>query len=182
MRYFYDCEFLEDGRAVDLISIGIVASDGREYYAVSDEIASGDLNTRISQHSWLMENVIPQLPLVGSRRRWDGNKLVPVSFELDTSDPSVKSRGEIARDIEAFLLASGEPELWAYYGAYDHVALAQLWGVMMGLPSGIPMFTNDLKTLCILRCTTSLPQAPAGEHNALVDARWNRALYESLMG
>lgn len=30
MRYFLDCEFIEDGRTIDLISIGIVAEDGRE--------------------------------------------------------------------------------------------------------------------------------------------------------
>ena len=34
MRIFYDTEFLEDGKTIDLISIGMVAEDGREYYAV----------------------------------------------------------------------------------------------------------------------------------------------------
>lgn len=33
-RYDYDCEFLEDGKTIALISIGIVADDGRTYYAV----------------------------------------------------------------------------------------------------------------------------------------------------
>ena len=37
MRYFYDTEFIEDGRTIELISIGVVAEDGREYYAVSTE-------------------------------------------------------------------------------------------------------------------------------------------------
>ena len=37
MKYFYDTEFLEDGHTFDLISIGIVAEDGREYYARSEE-------------------------------------------------------------------------------------------------------------------------------------------------
>ena len=40
MRYFYDTEFLEDGETIDLISIGIVAEDGREYYAVTDMLYS----------------------------------------------------------------------------------------------------------------------------------------------
>ncbi|RZL78642.1 MAG: hypothetical protein EOP32_21370 [Rhodococcus sp. (in: high G+C Gram-positive bacteria)] len=30
MRYFYDCEFIEDGRTIDLVSIGVVAEDGRQ--------------------------------------------------------------------------------------------------------------------------------------------------------
>ena len=32
------------------------------------------------------------------------------------------------------------------YGAYDHVALAQLSGPMVLLPDGVPMWTNDLRT------------------------------------
>ena len=36
-RYFYDCEFIEDGRTIDLVSIGVVDEHGREFYAVSTE-------------------------------------------------------------------------------------------------------------------------------------------------
>lgn len=35
MKFFYDTEFIEDGKTIDLISIGIVAEDGLEYYAVN---------------------------------------------------------------------------------------------------------------------------------------------------
>ena len=31
-RYFLDTEFIEDGKTIDLISIGIVCEDGRELY------------------------------------------------------------------------------------------------------------------------------------------------------
>ena len=34
-RYFYDCEFIEDGQIIDLISIGVVDEQGREFYAIS---------------------------------------------------------------------------------------------------------------------------------------------------
>ena len=30
MRYFYDTEFIDDGRTIELISIGIAAEDGRD--------------------------------------------------------------------------------------------------------------------------------------------------------
>ncbi len=29
MRYWYDLEFIEDGKTIDVISIGVVAEDGR---------------------------------------------------------------------------------------------------------------------------------------------------------
>jgi len=35
-RYFYDCEFIEDGRLIDLVSIGVVDEQGREFYAVGE--------------------------------------------------------------------------------------------------------------------------------------------------
>ena len=34
---FYDTEFIDNGRIIDLISIGVVAEDGREFYAISTE-------------------------------------------------------------------------------------------------------------------------------------------------
>ena len=51
----------------------------------------------------------------------------------------------VAREVRCFILAAPDPELWAWCGAYDHVALCQLWGRMIDLPKGVPMWTNDLK-------------------------------------
>ena len=56
MRYFYDTEFIEDGRTIELISIGVVAEDGREYYAVSTEFDPERAG------SWVRAHVLPKLP------------------------------------------------------------------------------------------------------------------------
>ena len=42
MKFWFDTEFIEDGRTIDLISIGMVAEDGRQYYAVSSEFDSNN--------------------------------------------------------------------------------------------------------------------------------------------
>ncbi|MBO0838834.1 MAG: 3'-5' exoribonuclease, partial [Actinobacteria bacterium] len=56
MRFFYDCEFIEDGNTIDLVSIGMVDETGREFYAVSTEFdASRAIN-------WVRRNVLAQLP------------------------------------------------------------------------------------------------------------------------
>ena len=55
MRIFYDCEFLEDGKTIDLISIGLIAEAGDEYYAVNSDMPI----ERIESHGWLMKNVVP---------------------------------------------------------------------------------------------------------------------------
>ena len=38
MKYWMDTEFIERPYTIDLISIGIVAEDGREFYAESNEV------------------------------------------------------------------------------------------------------------------------------------------------
>jgi hypothetical protein len=175
--YWYDTEFLEDGRTIDLISIGIVSSDGREYYAVSDETTRGKLNRRIRKHDWLMANVVPSLP----KPYGDWNLHMPKSWLFNYDAPEVKPRTRIADQVRDFLLAGAtEPELWAYYGAYDHVVLNQLWGPMVGHPEGIPMWTNDLMQLWQQVGKPEMPEQPEGLHNALADARHNKVRFEFL--
>lgn len=156
MRYFYDTEFHEDGETIDLISIGIVADDGREYYA-----ANRDADwSRINRHQWLTENVLSQLP--------------------EPHHQAWKSKTEIRDEVKTFLLASSPPDLWAWFSAYDHVVLAQLFGTMLDFPPGIPMFTNDLRSVVHLLGVQQLPAQSAGQHDALADARHVKRMYESL--
>ena len=177
-RFFYDCEFLEDGRTIDLISIGMVADDDREYYAVVSD-APWD---RIRRHPWLMQNVAPSLPGstpitpfgVPADQPEKAKPGVEWLWGLDFLDACVKPKWVIANEVRNFLLSGdGEPELWAWYAAFDHVALAWLWGPMIDLPKGIPMFTKDLKQRTDDLGNPTLPEQAAGEHNALEDARHN---------
>lgn len=168
MKYFYDTEFLEDGHTIELISIGIVAEDGREYYAVNSDMPE----EQIHKHDWLMENVWPSLPLVG-RKEHNGYKGSGWRGNLDVRSPLVKPKWVIANETREFLLVSaGTPELWAWYSAYDHVALAQLFGSMINLPKGLPMYTHDLRAYIDYQNSHDLPKQTDGLHNALADARW----------
>ena len=176
-RYYYDCEFLEDGRTIDLISIGIVAEDGREYYAVSKQATRGDLARRIRKHDWLMANVVPSLP----QPHGDWINSMPRRWAFDYLSPLVHERDRIADEVRDFLLAGDTaPELWAWYGAYDHVVLCQLWGRMIDLPKGIPMYTRDLKQECDRLGNPEMPEQASGVHNALEDARHNKVTHDFL--
>jgi hypothetical protein len=185
MIYWYDTEFIEDGRTIELISIGIVAGDGREYYAVNSD-APWD---RIKDNDWLVRNVLPSLSMtntIGLQRycESDPNTHPRPSISLVTINrlnSSVKPHWVIANEVRDFLTV--EPgwrnnELWAYYGAYDHVALCQLWGPMRSLPYGIPMWTNDLMQLWQAAGEPEMPAKSPGIHNALADARWNQKLWQ----
>lgn len=175
MRIFYDTEFIEDGRTIDLISIGLVAEDGREYYAVASD-APWD---QIRKHDWLLRNVVPSLPVTG-RTFLDsylatGQNTYPKPLlgfvGPDLADTRVKPRQVIANEVRDFILSAPDPALWAWYGAYDHVVLCQLWGRMVDRPEGVPMWTNDLKQECVRLGDPRMPEQKSGEHNALADAR-----------
>jgi 3'-5' exoribonuclease Rv2179c-like domain len=164
-RYFYDCEFIEDGRVIDLVSIGVVDENGREFYAISTAF---DDRAAVP---WVRRNVLDRLPSPG--------------------DPAWRSRARIRDELLEFLVeplrdqpggrAGAEKlELWAWYAAYDHVALAQLWGPMPTLPREIPRFTKDLRQLWDDKGRPPLPDAAQQRHDALVDARHNLARWHVL--
>lgn len=148
MRFFYDCEFIEDGTTIDLVSIGVVDEQGREFYAVSTEFDPGKAGP------WVRENVLDKLP--------------------PPADKAWRDRAAIRRDLMAFLTAGkGRIELWAWFSAYDHVVLGQLWGAMPALPRELPRFTRELRQRWEDAGKPTLPAPPADAHDALADARHN---------
>jgi len=148
MRFFYDCEFIEDGTTIDLVSIGVVGEDGREFYAVSTEFDPSRAGP------WVRANVLPKLP--------------------PPADAAWMSRRRLRADLLEFVTGGpGEVELWAWIAAYDHVALAQLWGAMPALPRALPRFSHDLRQRWEDVGRPRLPAAPSDAHDALADARHN---------
>lgn len=187
-RYFYDTEFLEDGKTVELISIGIVCQDGREYYAVNSELPI----ERIRGDDWLLRNVMPHLPVRGMTSLKSYIENPPnrhprpsVGYvDVDREDPRVKPHWVIRNEVREFMAVGneGDPkaELWADYAAYDHVALAQLFGRMIDLPEWIPMYTNDFQQLLRELGNPEIPAHQSWAHNALEDARHLKACFDAV--
>lgn len=150
MKCWMDTEFMEDGKTIELLSIGIVRDDGAEYYAVNAEADVSKAN------DWVTEHVLPHLDFAGAR-----------------------SRLQIANDIIAFMSVSGggQPEIWGYLAAYDWIVFCQLFGRMIDLPEGFPMFCRDVKQLADDVGDPVLPPQQSIQHHALNDARWTREAY-----
>lgn len=148
MRYFIDTEFAEKPHSIHLISIAIVAEDGREFYA---EVSDFDPSLA---NEWVSLNVLPHLT---------GQNRMPLA--------------EIGPAIRAWV-GYDKPEFWGYYADYDWVVFCWLFGAMIDLPKGWPMYCRDLKQLCDDRGNPRLPDS--GEHNALRDARWIRDMHAVL--
>ena len=149
MKIWFDTEFIEDGKTIDLLSIGMIREDGATYYAENRE---ADLN---KADDWVRANVFPHMTF------------------RDSID-----RGRIAAQIIDF--AGDKPEFWAYYADYDWVVLCQLYGRMIDLPQGWPMFCRDTQQLLLATKSQRVPATEGNAHNALDDAIWCKAMWESL--
>jgi len=163
-KYWLDTEFIEDGKTIDLISIGIVSEDGREFYAESSD---ADLSRA---NDWVKDNVLVHLWSRQSDKR---------SANLWTRDGGAGGllpRRHIALAVQDFCSPEvhGEPEFWGYYADYDWVVVCQLFGTMMDLPKRWPMYCRDIKQWADDCGNPKLPAEGKDEHHALADARWNR--------
>jgi len=160
MKYFIDSEFYEDGKTIDLISIGVVTEDGREFYAVNKQ-------ARLDRVSpWVRDNVLKHLPSYDDQawmHRVDiADRLRRVLFNPKNTEDTV--------------------EVWGYYADYDWVLLCQLYGTMMDLPKHFPRFCMDVKQLAVMKGNPKLPeQGKDGKHHALEDARWIKKAHDFLM-
>jgi hypothetical protein len=254
MKYFIDTEFKEQPSNIDLISIGIVAEDGRNYYAICNEF---DIK-KAWKDEWLRYNVLNSIyselykKLLPNERK--ATLFREYSFSLKDLSRLVKrfgkSKRKIASEIVSFIntrdssyyygiglnsvirsitnadvwnklyypkefeyiekhntfipefinstgmdgkgesrnreIIYNQPEFYGYYADYDWVVFCWLFGRMIDLPKGFPMYCRDLKQMTDERGLDkewkriNCPD-PEGEHNALIDALWNKQLYEKIV-
>lgn len=198
MKYYYDTEFLEGTQkkrflgipygetkpTIDLISIGIVAEDDREYYAISKDFnlweawnrfdekvnmnykptfgggSDGHYNPKFIKEYWIRENVLKPIYY-----EWIGKDIDFHEVDFTYRDFKIllerygKTNKQIANDIIKFTDHKmkrynefGEynltkPKFYAYYADYDWVAFCWLFGKMIDLPKGFPMYCIDLKQM-----------------------------------
>lgn len=268
MKYFLDTEFLEGAQkekfplslfrketpnTIDLISIGIVAEDGREYYAISKDfnlkeawnrfqISDQHRNGEWIKEYWLRDNVLyPIWKDLFRQAELENNIYSNKQTEhfwqqVDLGgydqyftfksmkaliDKYGKINKEIASEIRNFIYLENKDkggqlvlgnfipneypksELYAYYADYDWVIFCWLFGKMIDLPNGFPMYCRDLKQMLdeyisktwkdvelstwghtgvTLKELKKHPNFPQKEnvHNALADAQWNKKLYDFL--
>lgn len=156
MKYFIDTEFIEIPGHIELISIGIVCEDGREYYAENNFDGSYLMDLEDEDLEWMEENVFKNL--IGG----------------------AKKISTIKKEILNFIGSDNNPEFWGYYADYDWVCFCWIFGRMIDLPKGWPMYCRDLKQMMDFACIdkSDLAFKPSQEHNALSDARWNLMLYD----
>lgn len=206
MKYFIDTEFIEGFKKpflgkkrhfIDLISIGVYCEDGRELYLISSEYDFDDAD------KWVQDNVI--IPMYTQRIHGDRRNVVTARNFHVLHGMKNKSIAKLILDFfgcwrdQHFWRAPEGIEVYGYYSDYDWVLFCSLFGRMINLPNGFPMYCKDLKQMvddCYtyqekkysdesrldswLKYVSNHPEYPKNsqEHNALADAKWNKGLYD----
>ena len=174
-KFYLDTEFIEGYKkpikwlptignfnkpyhSIQLVSIGIICSDGREYYAISNEFKYEDAN------DWVKKNVLndlfyhnefskrdnfkSQLKRLGRTNYQIANDIT--EFILDPTGRGLYSLQGFTDDYFKELrqwIPDDKPEFYGYYADYDWVLLSSLFGTMMDLPKSFPMYCIDLKQI-----------------------------------
>lgn len=175
MKYFLDTEFHEDGKTIDLISIAIVAEDGREFYAVNADFDWDRVHAPVTQGewertAWLRDNVMPYV------QRGEGIPRDEIRAAIIQFIPPYWPN---ETDDDTHLIV--KPEFWGYYAATDWVAFYQLWGRLIDIPTHFPKWCRDIKQFAVDLGNPILPPQRLAEHHALADARWNKQSYDFLI-
>lgn len=207
MKYFLDTEFIEGfhkpmfGKRrhfIDLISIGIVSEDNRALYFISSEYNYNDADP------WVKENVI--LPAYinavhgDNRNRYSSenfhraygisNKRIAkevMAFVNPCSGGKTLNDESWNKHLNKFSVVASENrpiEFYGYYCDYDWVLFCSLFGRMIDLPKGFPMYCRDIKQMMDEKGVDSdhkdLP-VQKNNHISLHDAAWNKEAYKYLL-
>lgn len=182
MKVFFDTEFTGLHQRTTLISIGMVAEDGRDFYAELNDYDENQVN------DWLSENVIAHL-------RWTrgGGRLVPwgaTPTELEKGNHVGVWAGShlVSDEFRAWSAQYNMVEMWSDCLAYDWVLFCNLFGGAFGIPKNVYYIPFDLATLFKLKGIDPdisreeyAGMTGGNKHNALHDAQVIKACYEKAM-
>lgn len=161
-KRFFGMPYGNTPPTIDLISIGIVSEHGSEYYAISKEFNLEEAWHRYDDKPegkvyWIRDNVLMSI----YRDHVSGDMRNNYEFTYPTMRWIIskygKTRKQISTEINQFISIEGtknyedphnkarQIDFYGYYSDYDWVAFCWIFGKMMNLPKGFPMFCNDLK-------------------------------------
>lgn len=159
IKVFFDTEFTGLYQATSLISIGMVADDGRTLYAELDNYEPGQGYIT----DWIKENVIANL-----------------------TGENVVSREVLAKQVTEFLAPYESVEIWSDCLAYDWVLFCQIFGGAFSIPKNIYYIPFDICTLMKIKGVDpdinreEFANMTGIKHNALHDAKVIKKCFEIL--
>lgn len=173
MKLFIDSEFTGLHQGSTLISLGIVADNGKQFYAEFTDYAENQVD------DWIKENVIANLQFR------DMNQ-----FEQTIGDYTLMKgdTGHISGALHDWLSQFKKIEVWSDCHHYDMVLFMELFGGAFGLPSNVYYIPFDISTMFkvfgidpdISREAFIDQPVDGMKHNSLYDAKVIQACYDKL--
>lgn len=172
-KVFFDTEFTGLHQNTTLISIGLIAEDGRTFYAELDDYDKSQVN------NWILENVINNLIIHPDRKNY--------YRVTDNEEIHLGNSAHIADKLQEWLYKLGEVEIWSDCLHYDWMLFINLWGNAFSIPSNVYYIPFDICTLMKIKGVDpdinreEYTGMTGHKHNALHDARVIKACYDKLM-
>lgn len=130
MNIFFDTEFTGLRKDTQLISIGLISEDGKEFYA---EFAS--INTELI-NDWVMENVLMNTAKYGQVNETD--------IVINENDYHFGTREEIQEELKEWLSQFDEVQLVSDVCHYDMVLFIDIFGSAFDLPENVSPVCYDI--------------------------------------
>lgn len=180
MRLFFDTEFTGLHKKTTLISIGIIAEDGKTFYAEFDDYDKTQID------DWLQHNVLNNLYLA-TYKDYPAIKSEPYT---KTNKGNFKVYGDntyIEKELRLWMSQYSKIEIWSDCLAYDWVLFNDIFGHAFNIPKNVYYIPFDLCTLFKIKGIDPdiNREEYAGidgvKHNALHDAKVIKACYEKAL-
>ena len=129
MKYIFDTKYIESKGNIDLVSVGIVCEDGREFYAINEDCNFSKAT------DWMLENVLAPIGIT-----LDGKQVV---YFADASC-DINLYGMSKNDIKKLVLdfvGNKQPECWTQWAEYNWDILCQV------LDLNVPLFGDNRENL-----------------------------------
>lgn len=173
VKCFFDCEFTQLVPNTTLVSIGIVADNGKEFYAETTDYDQSLVN------EWIEENVLENLLL---------NDFDIVNETVGALTMVKDTTEKVGLKLQEWLNTFDKVEMWSDVMHYDMYLFQGLMGGAFSVPSHVDYIGYDIATVMKmfgldpdLSREAFIDRPIEGiKHNSLYDARVIQACYSKL--
>lgn len=146
-KVFFDCEFTGLHKDTTLISIGLVADNGKTFYAEFNDYDASQVDDWLREH--VLNNLLFSPPTEGEDEHYMMSRNPATVKGPLVKNHDIEMRGsteQIKESLELWLAQFGEIEIWSDCLAYDWVLFINLWGGAFDIPKNIYYIPYDICT------------------------------------
>jgi len=185
MKLFFDTEFTGLHKRTSLISIGIVAENGKRFYAEFSTYKENQCD------DWIRENVLKHTII-------SGNDTLAARLGEDSNTTVVLgSKADIRYELGEWLKQFDSVQFVSDVSHYDFILLIDIFGTAFDLPGNVSAACHDINQDIAKHYGISEREAfdksredivselcdafiPSDKHNALYDAEVIKAIYKEV--